>query len=81
MDHVVLDQLLADPALRLCGLPRDMLQHYMHLYVPDDKRGITHGRLPGSLTVAATTTTPPVNHPVTQSLYRLASTLRVKTLV
>jgi hypothetical protein len=48
MDHAVLDQLLADRMTRLCALPRDMMHAYMHRYIGDDRRGITHGRLPGS---------------------------------
>lgn len=45
MDHAVLDQLLADPMTRLYALPRDMMHAYMHLYIGNDRRGITHGRL------------------------------------
>jgi hypothetical protein len=48
MDHAVLDQLLADPMTRLCALPRDMMHAYMHRYIGNDRRGITHGRLAGS---------------------------------
>jgi hypothetical protein len=48
MDHAVLDRLLADPMSRLWALPRDMMHAYMHRYIGDDRRGITHGRLAGS---------------------------------